>query len=483
MLKPSGKLQNILLTALIASIAFASFLPVLNSGFVWDDIHNIVENNNYRGLSLSHLYWIFTTLHDNNYHPLAWLTFSADYIVWGMNPAGYHLTNLVIHVLNAVLFYYLMVALLQRFTDVSDDSLFGVRVSAVVGALFFAVHPLRVETVAWISTRGDLPCNFFYLLTILAYMRMVDNEAPDKRRKWYLLALFFFILSLLSRAWGVTLPLVLLVLDVYPFRRFSFNRQSLASIKSILIEKIPFVLLAILAGIQALWAKKVGMINLADHHAIDRLAQAAYGLCFYLGKTVMPIRLSPLYLLEKNFDAMAPQYLMCTLLICGITAGLFLMRHRWPWAITAWICYAVTVGPLLGFAQSGLQIAADRYTYIACLPFGVLAGAGLLKLWLARQKLRSPSVVWFSILPAIFLGLAVLSTLSFRQSRIWHNSVTLWSYVIQVDSTNYVAYYNRGVVYKDKGGDLTKALKDYNTAIALYPEFKGCILDKNPRSK
>lgn len=458
---------------LIGVIVFVCYLPTLNNGFVWDDLRNVVENDNYRGLSPSHLYWIFTTFHDNNYHPLAWLSLSVDYLLWGMSPAGYHLTNLVMHVLNTVLFYYLIIALLQRFANVSDDDVFGVRASAVVGALFFGVHPLRVETVAWISTRGDLPCTFFYLLTILAYMRMVDNEAPDQRRKWYWLALLFFMLSLLSRAWGVTLPLILLVMDGYPFRRFGFKGRSLVSIKRILIEKIPFGMLAIWAGIQALLAKQVAMISLAEHHTIDRLAQAAYGLCFYLGKTIMPIQLSPLYLLNKSFDSMALKYLMCTLLIGGITAGLFLMRHRWPWAITAWICYALIVGPLLGIVQSGMQIAADRYTYIACLPFGILVGTGLLKLWLAKQRRVLPSVVWFSILPAILVGLAALATLSFRQSRIWQDNITLWSYVIQVDSTNYIAYYNRGVVYDEKEGNLTKALKDYSTAIDLDPEFKG----------
>jgi len=177
---------------------------------------------------------MFTTFHDANYHPLVWLTFGIDFVLWGMNPAGYHLTNLGLHVINAVSFYFLVVVFLQRATIASNADLVGVQLGAVIGALFFAVNPLRVKNEAWLSARGDLLCGVFYILTIIAYVKMNDNQATKVRRKWLLLALLFFIFSLLSRAWGITMPLILQILDVYPLRRFDFNSLSKSSLKKYL---------------------------------------------------------------------------------------------------------------------------------------------------------------------------------------------------------------------------------------------------------
>ena len=167
-------------------IVFVCYLPTLNNGFVWDDNYNLVENKSYRGLSFSHLNWMFTTFHDANYHPLAWLTLGFDFVLWRMNPAGYHLTNLILHILNTMLFYHLIVAFMRRSNSIGPTAvLFMIRASAAVGALFFAVHPLRVETVTWVSARGDVLCGFFYLLTMIAYLRMVDDEEVSIRRKWF----------------------------------------------------------------------------------------------------------------------------------------------------------------------------------------------------------------------------------------------------------------------------------------------------------
>ena len=177
-LKSLEKNQTRLLIVLIALVVFSCFMPSLSNEFVWDDEFNLIENLNYRGLSSSHLYWMFTTFHDANYHPLCWLSFGIDFVFWRMNPVGYHLTNIALHVSNTILFYFLIVAFLQRIAVAPlDVSIFRLQISAFTGALFFAVHPLRVEAVAWISTRGDLLCGFFYLLTIISCMKSDDRES------------------------------------------------------------------------------------------------------------------------------------------------------------------------------------------------------------------------------------------------------------------------------------------------------------------
>ena len=466
-----GKSNSRLLIILTISIVFAVFLPILNNGFVWDDTHNIIENFNYRGISPSHTYWMFTTFHDANYHPLAWLTLGIDYVLWGMNPAGYHLTNLVLHILNAILFYYLILVFLRR-NGLVDSSLNNTdaRLSAIIGTLFFAVHPLRVETVAWVSTRGDVLCGFFYLITIIAYARMSDKKSTIDRRKWFLLSILFFIFSLLSRAWGITLPFVLLILDVYPLRRFDFRSETPSSFKSLLTEKIPFALLALCAGVFAFWAKKGSMLMVADHGVAGRFMQAMYGLCFYIWKTLVPIQLSPYYALNKTFNPLELKYILCALSVFAVTIGLIVMRHRWPWAIAAWCCYAVIVSPLLGFVQSGPQIVADRYTYISCLPFGILAGAGMHRLLIECHKKGLNSMSFISAVSSIMVCLIALSILSCRQTRVWHDNIKLWTHVIRLDPSNYIAYNNRGVIFKENEEKLTMALADYNTAILLNPE-------------
>lgn len=466
----SEKSKTRLLIVLMILTVMACYLSTLNHEFVWDDDANFIENFNYRGLSPSHLYWMFTTFHDANYHPLAWLTLGIDYVLWGMNPAGYHLTNLVLHVLNAVLFYFLIAAFLKRTIAVSNTSLVGVQISAFIGALFFAIHPLRVETVAWVSARGDVLCGFFYLITIIAYVRMSDKKSTIGRRKWFLLSILFFIFSLLSRAWGITLPLVLLILDAYPLRRFNINSGTTWSYRRLLIEKIPFALLALGAGILAFLAKKGSMLMVAEHGVAGRFVQAMYGLCFYIWKTVAPFRLSPFYLLDKTFNPLTPKYLLSTLAVFGITAGLIIMRRRWPWAITAWGCYALIVSPLLGFVQSGPQIAADRYTYISCMPFGVLVGAGIHRMLTSWRKGSFPLLVWGLAVFAILTGLVFLTVNSSRQIRVWHDKRSLWNHVLQLDPDNYLAYYNRGVLNQDQG-NLADAIADYNFSVKLNPEY------------
>ncbi len=457
-----------LIIYIISFTVFICYLPVLNNGFVWDDTHNLIDNIYYRGFTLSNLHWMFTTFYDANYHPLAWLTLGFDFTLWGMNPYGYHLTNLMFHVLNSILFFFLIVAFLKRIPNTgSDIKKSGIGISAGAGALFFALHPLRVESVSWISTRGDLLCAFFYMLTIIAYLNMIDAETDGYRKKWFRLSLFFFLLSLMSRAWGITLPVVLVILDVYPFQRLVWKKRFEKHHKKLMKEKIPFLLLSLVAAVLSLLAKKSSMKALANYGLIDRFIQTGYGLFFYLWKTFFPFNLSPLYLLKRPLNLFLFQYCLVTLLILGIIVLLFIKRYRWPWGITAFLCYAVIISPLLGFVQSGPQLVADRYTYISCMPFGILFGIGVFKLWFRYQEKRLPSAVL--IVMVMFVVFITMGILTFHQTKVWKNDRSVWDHVIQLDHENYIAYNNRGVLRKEKEKDFVGAMKDYNAAIRLNP--------------
>lgn len=465
-----------IVAVLIAAAVAGSYLPTLNNGWVWDDKHNFVENPDYRGVSPSQLSWMFTTFHDANYHPLCWISLGVDYLLWGMNPGGYHLSNLFLHIVNALIVFFLIQKIWIRLKPSVTSE--GILAGAGVGALFFSIHPLRVETVAFISTRGDLLSCLFYSMTISAYISMVDCIHLQQKRKWLFMALVAFFLSLLSRAWGITLPVVLLILDIYPLKRLSREGNLFKEVQRLLVEKVPFFFFAFLAAGLALWAKKGPMVPVAEHGVVDRMAQAAYGLGFYLWKTVYPTGLSPLYLLKENFSFFNPEYLSYAVFAAGMTLLLLLKRRQWPWALSAWCVYGLIVSPLLGLVQSGPQLAADRYTYISCIPFAVLAGAGAIKGWGAFRKKCNGNTILAIAGFCVAALLCVFSYGAYRQSQVWHNDDTLWSQAIRVDPKNYIAHGNRGVFRLEKEKDIEGALADYNRAISLKPENPGFYFNR-----
>ena len=455
---------------LIMSAVFLCFYPILQNGFVWDDEYNLVLNPKYRGLSWSHLQWMFTTFHDRNYHPLSWLSLGLDYRLWGMNPGGYHFTDLVLHGVNAILFYWLLTALFAGSSSQrkSPDAI-PCRIGAVAGTLFFALHPLRVESVAWISTRGDTLCGVFYLLTIITYLKSVEQEKIGFKNRWYWLSLMFYTCSLLSRAWGITLPLVLMILDLYPLKRMGLKDILKKPGRKMLLEKMGFALPAMSFGVAALLAKSGSMAAMADHGILDRTFQSFYGIGFYIWKTVIPADLSPLYVL-RDVAITDPQNLLSTAFVVSVTIGLVIMGRRWPFAITAWVSYIIIASPLLGFVQSGPQAVADRYTYFSCLPFAILFGAGI------RRVLGNfYSNVWknrtmpFIVLIVAMGLLGVLGSLSFQQTGVWRDGLSFWNRIVALDPKNEIAVNERARLKFESIGDLKGAEADYNLALEIRP--------------
>src|SRR5213078_4351825 len=271
---------------LVVLFTLAAFLPTLQNQFVnWDDDKNFSDNPHYRGLGWSHLRWMWTTFHVGHYIPLTWMTLGMDYLLWGMSPFGYHLTSLLLHATNAGVFYFLVLRILTF--ALSNRAL---ALSAGFAALVFAIHPLRVESVAWATERRDVLSGLFYLLTILAYLRAC--ERMDRGRRWYWLSLALFICALLSKSMVVNLPVVLLILDVYPLRRLGgFMGWWNPAVRRVYVEKIPFVLLAAAASVIAFKAQFLlqSTASLDQLSVLGRLAISAYGLSFYLWKMLLPV--------------------------------------------------------------------------------------------------------------------------------------------------------------------------------------------------
>src|SRR5881296_3470250 len=452
-----------LVPLLIAVVTFAAFLPALHNQFVnWDDDKNFLENPHYRGLGWTHLRWMWRTTQLGHYIPLTWMTFGLDYLLWGMNPLGYHLTNLLLHAANAVVFFFITRRLLTRALPGPSERGHTLAVSAAFAALVFAIHPLRVESVAWATERRDVLSGLFYLSAVLAYLRACDRE--ERGRGWYWGAVALFAGALLSKSMAVNLPVVLMILDVYPLRRLggSIGWRSKPA-RRIYVEKIPFVLLAAVASAIAVMAQFSihAALPLAQLSVPGRLAVSAYGLSFYLGKMIVPVNLSPLYELPRTVSPWAMPFILSFGLAIAITAIVLSLRRRMLGLPAAWVAYLVVLLPVLGIFQSGPQIAADRYTYLAGLGWAILAGAGLLSSW--------------SRLPFLLIGLVVfipvgLGILTWNQVHVWHDSKTLWAHALAIDPHSSVAQNDFGEALAQQG-KLAEAIEHYRQALNIKPDY------------
>lgn len=466
---------------LIFLVAFLAFFPSLQNEFLgWDDHHMLVINPDYRGVGWTELSWMFTTFYLGHYQPLSWLTLALDYLFWGVEPFGYHLTNLVLHAANAVLFYFLALRLFSIVFSVPLPSIeFGLRTAAGFAAFIFAIHPLRVESVAWATERRDVLSGFFFLATILCYLRaMTVGGAKQTRLRWTTVAVIVYGLSLLSKASGMTLPIVLLVLDVYPLRRLGggAGRWFGSAARLVWLEKIPFFLLALGTGVIA-WTAQFytgAVVEIEQHGPFARLAQTLFGLAFYLWKTIVPIDLSPLYELPAHINPLEWPFLLSGAIVFGISGALLFMRQRWPAALAVWIFYVAVLGPVLGIAQSGPQMVADRYTYLSCLGWALMAGAGFFWCWRAWVGARIGRATFILATGTAVSVLVALGVLTWRQTRVWHDTESLWRHVLAVSHKSTFqsgfAHHALGFLLAQRG-DLDGAIEQFSQALQINPNL------------
>jgi cytochrome c-type biogenesis protein CcmH/NrfG len=468
--------------SLVAVVTFAAFLPALQNGFVdWDDDKNFVNNASYRGLGWTQLKWMWTTTLLGHWVPVTWMSVGLDYLVWGMAPFGYHLTNILLHVANAVLFCVVALRLLDRGADVNpdqqnrvlpDDQHVARYVGAVTAALVFAVHPLRVESVAWITERRDVLSGLFYLLAVLSYVIDSRNAAAVaiRRRPWYWICLGSFVLGLLSKAIVLTLPGVLIVLDVFPLRRLGAGAGGWRSGDSRrrLAEKAPFVLASLaVVPITLSAAKHAGNLgSVAVLGLLDRLAISCYGLIFYLRKTLLPLDLAPVYELAFPIVLVSAPYLVSGLLVAAITVLAIISRCRWPALAAAWIVYVMTLLPVSGVFQNGIQIAADRYSYLPSLPLAMLAGTAAFVGLDATRRLHLGVTLGLGIAGVI----AVLGVLTWQQVGVWHDPERLWVHAVATSPSS-AAHYNLANL-RSQQSRWTEASEHYKAAASIRPDWE-----------
>src|SRR5262245_45423610 len=472
---PSAPLDGCLVVGLVV----IAFLPALFGGFLgWDDDQNFVENPAYRGLDGSHLRWMLTTYHMGHWKPLTWLTHGIDHALWGMHPMGYKAVTILLHAMTALVFLHLARRLLGLAFDRAPDG--PIRVGALSAALVWALHPLRVEPVVWLSARGDVVAGLGAFVTVLAYLRahrhVPGADGPGAATWspwWYGASLALFALALMGKSIVVTLPIVLLILDVYPLRRLGPATGGWLgpAARRAYLEKVPFLALAGAASVLAVCARiEFGsLVDVGDIGWPTRAAAALYALAFHLVKSLLPVGLSPLYDFRATLARGSWPFVAAGALVLALTVVALGRARRWPGLSATWVAYVVVLLPVSGLVQNGPQIAADRYTYLAGAPWALLAGAGLA--WCAAEVAGASRRPFARCVLALAAAACVaLVSLSAWQTLIWQDTLTLWSRVIALEPGSALAHTGLGTALLDEGRR-ADAAAHYRRALALFPQL------------
>lgn len=446
--------------ALLVGLTLFAFSPTLDNDFVnWDDEANFLNNVGFRGLGIEQVRWAWTTFHMGTYQPIAWMLASVEYTLFGLDPRGFHAVSIAIHVFTIVLLFALTLAILRR-AGVRMDR--GAVTLAAVATGWFAVHPLRVEVVAWATSQAYQLCGLFFVAAILAYLRASDD--PERRRpRWLNLSAFLFLASLLCKAPSVGLPIVLLVLDVYPLRRIRGGPALRQTIVSALNEKIWFFVLAAGFAVAAFTSKAqtfVGVVRQTD--VLSRFTAAAYSGWFYLAKMIAPSGLVVYYKLPDPLEWRRTLFVMALISATAVCGGLLYWRTRVPALVAVVAAFLALLAPVSGFVSISTQLVADRHTYLVSMPW-VLAIAGAL-LWCRRRGDRP--VITATLAALAIAGLAELTMVTRDLNRSWRNSETLWTHALARDAgRTMMAYNNLAVVYLDRD-DIDPAIALLRTALA-----------------
>jgi Tfp pilus assembly protein PilF len=493
----AGKKRNVefYLAVSIALMTFLVYIPTLQNAFVaWDDGAYVFGNPFLKAHPLDFVRWAFSTTRTGYWHPLTWISYFVDHAFWGLNPLGYHLTNNVLHAVNTLMVVYLIMRLLkalnERTVKTGSEKILTqgmILVTGGVTGLLFGLHPLHVESVAWVAERKDLLCALFFLLSIITYTNYARSLGSGVRsqesgvsvnartgqnnaftNKEYLFALGFFILALLSKPMAVTLPAVLVILDWYPFHRI----RSLKTFWAVFFEKLPFIAVSLISSVLTVLAQKAegALLSIDVVPLSARLLVGADTLVAYLGKMLWPLNLIPLYPYPKNVSLFSGEYFPAVVLVIGVTTACMIYGKKRKVWLAAWAYYVVTLIPVLGIVQVGSQSMADRYTYLPSLgPFLI---TGLAAAWISGKVNTltrwGQTIKAFSVTAGIFVFVA-LSYLTVAQTSIWKNSYNLWSYLIEKEQVPQ-AYFGLGIVFTERE-QLDTAIAYYNKVIALDPAY------------
>jgi protein O-mannosyl-transferase len=431
----------ILVCAGLVLATAAAYQPVFKNGFVnFDDDVYVTENSNIKnGFTWQSISWAFTSRYADNWHPITWLSHILDYKLFGLNPAGHHLTNLTLHIINTLLLFFI----LQKMTGSTWPSAFV--------AILFAIHPLHVESAAWIAERKDVLSTLFWLLTMLAYWYY--TQKPTLLR--YFGTIILFSLGLTAKPMLVTLPFVLLLMDYWPLKR---NADSKLSIFKLISEKIPFIVLAAISSVITYRFQTKFGIDILPLSV--RISNAAVSYISYIWKMIYPVGLSVFYPYPRG-GIPGWEITLATVLFAAATITIISARRRYM--LVGWLWYLGTLVPVIGLVQVGDQAMADRYTYLP------LTGIFIMIAWSAAEIINRFKVR--TILPGIISALIIIALLICTRIQLsyWRDSVTLFERALAITKNNYKMHYNLGYELISQG-HIDDGISHYRLAAEIAPE-------------
>jgi|GEM_PF-415569 len=466
--------RDFLIGSLLVLITVAVFSPVLQAGFVqWDDDINIYNNPHIQKLNWPNLHWMFTDCsYTPRYRPLNWLSWAILWNFFGANAFPFHAIALVLQAANAVLIFVLLRKILRLASPANDNQSHVGSICAGLAALLWTVHPMRAEAVAWANGQIYTQSLFFLLLSLLCYLRAIESANPLKIFSYWL-SVFLFALAMLTYPTGVGFVVVLWVLDIYLLRRISSApaKWLAPETRSVLLEKIPFVLITAILAIVAVaaratlsgtWAVEYQSVGLPW---LARVSQAFYIWAYYLWRPFWPVNLSPSYTQLISFHPMDWPFLLSAAAIFGGTILFFLKRNRWPLLFALWICHLALLVPMLGLTEHP-HYSNDRYNYIASLLWSGLIAFALIKIW-SQSRWRIIAVTACVAFAGIF------ALMSFEQTGIWKNSAVLFrSIIARLGDDPYRSnlYWRLGNYFSSQNRT-AEAVFNYSEALKIRPGF------------
>ena len=447
-----------LLVVLLLVFTFTVFWQSTGHEFiVYDDGVYVRENLHVNtGLTYRNMLWAFTTIEASNWHPLTWWSHMLDCQIYGLNPKGHHLTNVLFHTANTLLLWYLLFSATRKYWQ-----------SLFVAALF-ALHPLHVESVAWIAERKDLLSTSFMFGTLILYTRYTKTPRP----LLYILALVLYVFGLMSKPMLVTLPFVMLLWDFWPLGRLRLraprkegsmpDQTSTPNLLNLIFEKLPFFALSLLSSIVTYYAQAHGA-SIAGAHAVSftfRLVNALVSYAKYIQNMVWPAHLAVIYPLLGPPTWV--QAAISGLILLGISLTIYRRARVNPFLMMGWLWYLGTLVPVIGLVQVGRQTMADRYTYIPLIGLFIMISWGIPAL---TGSLRYRRTIITAMALLVVIGSSVCTWI---QLRYWKNDITLFSHAIQAVENNYVAHMNLGLAFFQRD-NTEEAIRQYFKALSLRP--------------
>jgi tetratricopeptide (TPR) repeat protein len=468
-----GQMFTGIVLIFLAVIVWIAFGRTLSSDFVgYDDQSYVVRNPIVtNGLTLDGIQWAFTHVHATNWHPLTTISHMLDCQLYGLQPWGHHLTNILLHAAASVLLFFA----LRKLTGDLWPSLL---VAAV-----FAVHPLHVESVAWVSERKDVLSGVFFMLTLWAYGSYARGNSA--RSFWYITVLVLFALGLMCKPTLVTVPFVLLLLDYWPLGRTQSSASWGRGISRrrwlwLVVEKLPLFVLSAASCVATLLAQKQALDASLKPPLVERVGNALISYVVYVGQMIWPARLAVLYPYPEG-NLKVSHVILALLLLLIISTGFFLWRTKYPFLLTGWLWYLGMLVPMIGIIQVGSQVRADRYTYLPQI------GLYLLVAWSAMEFFRQSRRSRVILASAGLLIITALITRSYFQTSYWQDTETLWKHAVATTSNNYIAS-NNLAQFLFQSGRFDEAIIESQKALKIKPDLAaahnnlGAALVENQRN-